>query len=104
MQAVYEVAEGTGLFVKGDIKVRINPYKYYKLGETKKEFIHIFGSIMEGRSREQKADLSKKMIERLNQLFPEIAILSMNVSEFEKDTYNNKSLINPLNTSNDRHF
>lgn len=104
MQAVYEIAEATGLFAKGDIKVRINPYNYYKLGEGKNDFLHVFGNIMEGRSKEQKANLSTKIIERLNQLLPDLAILSMNVRDFEKDTYSNKSLINPLNTSKDRHF
>jgi 5-carboxymethyl-2-hydroxymuconate isomerase len=104
MQAVYDVAEATGLFAKGDIKVRLNPYKYYKLGEEKNDFLHIFGNIMEGRSKEQKANLSTKIIERLNQLLPEISILSMNVRDFEMATYSNKSLINPLNTSKDRHF
>lgn len=104
MDAVYETAEATGLFAKDDIKVRINPYEYYRLGETKKNFIHIFGNIMEGRSTEQKADLSKRIIERLNQLFPDVSILSMNVREFEMATYCNKSLINPLNTNSNRHF
>ncbi|MEO7841876.1 MAG: 5-carboxymethyl-2-hydroxymuconate Delta-isomerase [Anaerolineales bacterium] len=104
MQAVYDVAEATGLFAANDIKVRLRPYQYFKLGENKKDFIHIFGYIMEGRSTEQKADLSKKIIERLNKMFPHISILSMNIREFEKATYSNKALIHPLNTTNDRHF
>jgi 5-carboxymethyl-2-hydroxymuconate isomerase len=104
MQAVYEVAEATGLFAENDIKVRINPYKYYKLGGTKKNFIHVFGNIMEGRTVAQKASLSKKVVEKLNQIFPDISILSMNIREFESATYCNKSLINPLNINKDRHF
>jgi 5-carboxymethyl-2-hydroxymuconate isomerase len=104
MQAVYEVAEATGLFAKGDIKVRIKPYKYYKLGEGKEDFMHVFGNIMEGRSLDQKANLSTKIIERLNQLLPGISILSINIRDFEMATYSNKSLINPLNTSRNRHF
>ena len=60
MQAVYDAAEATGLFAANDIKVRLRPYQYFKLGEDKKDFIHIFGNIMEGRSTEQKANLSKK--------------------------------------------
>jgi 5-carboxymethyl-2-hydroxymuconate isomerase len=104
MQTVYDVAEATGLFAENDIKVRINPYKHYKLGKTKKNFIHVFGNIMEGRTTEQKADLSRKIILKLNELFPDISIVSMNVREFEKATYCNKSLINPLNTKGDRHF
>jgi 5-carboxymethyl-2-hydroxymuconate isomerase len=98
MEAVYFAAEETGLFAEDDIKVRINPYKYYKLGKTKKDFIHIFGNIMEGRSTEQKADLSRKIIVQLNQMFPDISILSINIREFEKATYFNKSLIDPQST------
>jgi 5-carboxymethyl-2-hydroxymuconate isomerase len=104
MQAVYDVAEATGLFAVNDIKVRLHPYQYFKLGEDKKDFIHIFGNIMEGRSTEQKANLSKRIIERLNEMFPDLSILSINLSEFEKATYSNKALIHPLNTANDRHF
>ncbi len=104
MQIVYDTAEATGLFAENDIKVRIIPFQYYKLGKTKKDFIHIFGNIMEGRTTEQKANLSRKIIEALNKIFPDISILSINIQEFEKATYCNKSTINPLNTTNDRHF
>ena len=104
MQAVYDVAEATGLFTPNDIKVRLLPYQYFKLGQNKKDFIHIFGNIMEGRSIEQKANLSRKIIERLNEMFPDISILSINLREFEQATYSNKALIHPRNTTQDRHF
>lgn len=104
MQAVYDVAEASGLFAANDIKVRLRPFQYFKLGKDKKDFIHIFGNIMEGRSTEQKAELSRRIIERLNEMFPDIAILSINIQEFERATYSNKSLIHPLNLANDRHF
>lgn len=104
MQAVYEVAEASGLFAANDIKVRLRPYHYFKLGEGKQDFLHVFGNIMEGRSTDQKADLSRRVIERLDEMFPGISILSMNIREFEKATYSNKALIHPLNTTNDRHF
>jgi 5-carboxymethyl-2-hydroxymuconate isomerase len=58
MQAVYDAAEATGLFAVGDIKVRLHPYHYFKLGPGKNDFMHIFGYIMEGRSTEQKANLA----------------------------------------------
>lgn len=54
MLAVYTTAEATGLFAENDIKVRLQPFQHFKLGEGKKDFIHIFGNIMEGRSAEQK--------------------------------------------------
>ena len=104
MQAVYETAEATGLFAENDIKVRLRPFQYFKLGQGKSDFIHIFGNVVESRSAEQKANLSRKIIERLNEMFPDISILSINISEFEKATYCNKALIDPLNVTGDRHF
>jgi 5-carboxymethyl-2-hydroxymuconate isomerase len=104
MQAVYEVAEATGLFAVNDIKARLRPYQYFKLGKGKRDFIHIFGHVMEGRSSEQKENLSRKIIERLNEMFPAISILSINIGENEKATYSNKTLIHPLNVTKDRHF
>lgn len=99
MQAVYDMAEGVGLFAVNDIKVRLCPYRYFMLPPGKKDFIHIFGHIMEGRSTEQKANLAKKIIERLNEMFPDISFLSINIREFEKATYSNNALIHPLNTT-----
>ena len=104
MQTVYDAAEATGLFSENDIKVRLRPFQHFKLGRDKKDFIHIFGNIMEGRSTEQKANLSRAVIQRLNALFPDLSILSINIREFEKATYCNKALIHPLNKTNDRHF
>ncbi|MCW3465859.1 5-carboxymethyl-2-hydroxymuconate Delta-isomerase [Chitinophaga nivalis] len=93
MQAVYDVAESTGLFADGDIKVRINPFTHFKLGPTKENFIHVFGNIMGGRSITQRSELSHLVISKLVQLFPDVPIISMNVQEFEKATYCNRSMI-----------
>ncbi|MEP7165859.1 MAG: 5-carboxymethyl-2-hydroxymuconate Delta-isomerase [Ferruginibacter sp.] len=93
MQSVYEIAESTGLFADGDIKVRINSFKHFKLGPSKENFIHIFGNIMEGRSISQRSDLSKSIISRLKSMFPDIPIISINIQEFEKATYCNRSMI-----------
>jgi 5-carboxymethyl-2-hydroxymuconate isomerase len=92
MQAVYDTAESTALFDIGDIKVRINPFKYYNIGNTKDDFIHIFANIMEGRTIDQKSDLSNKIVSRLKILFPDVPILSINIRDFEKATYCNKSM------------
>ena len=104
MDTVYETADSTGLFAPNDIKVRLQPYPYYRLGNDKKSFLHVFGYIMEGRTTEQKAGLSKQISIKLTALLPEISFLSVNISEFEIATYSNKALINPQNTDHDRHF
>jgi 5-carboxymethyl-2-hydroxymuconate isomerase len=104
MQEVYDAAEGSGLFAKNDIKVRMQTFAHYKLGEGKKDFLHISGYIMEGRNAAQKHVLSRAIIEKINKLLPDLSILSINISEYEKETYFNKALLDPLNTKNDRHF
>mgnify|MGYP003576272756 CR=1 FL=1 len=104
LNTVYDAADSSGLFAPNDIKVRINSYDNYKLGEGKNSFLHIYASIMEGRTTAQKAALSNLIIEKLAPLLAGISFLSMNVSEFEEATYCNKSLINPLNTDRNRHF
>lgn len=71
MQNVFHTAESTQLFDKGDIKVRINPYKHFNIGNTKNDFIHIFANIVEGRSSEQKNNLSRQIIFRSSHYFYE---------------------------------
>lgn len=104
LDTVYKTAESTGLFAPNDIKVRISAYSDYQLGKGKDSFLHVFAHIMEGRTTEQKAELSKRIVEKLNELLPGLSFLSMNVYEFERATYCNKAIINPKNKSGDRHF
>ncbi len=93
MQQIHDEADSTGLFAKGDIKVRISSFEQYNNGNSKKDFIHIFANIMEGRTVDQKKDLSKKIISKLKSEFPEVPIISINISDFEKATYVNKSMV-----------
>lgn len=89
MQKVYDAAEITNLFDKGDIKVRINPFKHYNIGNHD-NFIHVFANIMQGRNTTQKNILSKKIVGVLNSMFPDVPIISMNIRDFEAKTYCNK--------------
>jgi len=93
MQTVFEAAAASNLFDLGDIKVRINPYQHYTVGNQKEDFIHIFGNIMEGRTTEQKSSLSKKIISELKTMFTDVPVISINIRDFEKATYCNKSMV-----------
>ncbi len=90
LKQVHLVVNSTKLFDEGDIKVRVNPFKTYLVGGKKDDFIHVFSYIMEGRSTEQKADLSKKVVQKLTSMFPKISKIAMNVYDFEKATYWNR--------------
>ena len=93
IEAVFKIAFETGLFEKNDIKVRLNPFKYSLVQEGETDFIHVFGNIMEGRTDEQKAKLSKMIVTKLNELFPKVPIISINIRDFEKASYCNKTMI-----------
>lgn len=93
LREVHDTAEATGLFRKNDIKVRIRPFEYFYNGEKNPDFIHVFANILEGRTVEQKADLSKRIVTKLKEMFADIPIISMNVREFERTTYTNRNLI-----------
>ena len=104
MNIVFGMAEASGLFAPNDVKVRLRPFQYYKLGENKQNFIHIFAYIIQGRNTEQKANLSKQIISRLTERLPDVSFISMNIEDFEKATYCNKALIQPGNLHGDTHF
>jgi 5-carboxymethyl-2-hydroxymuconate isomerase len=93
MQKVYDTAKSTGLFTPEDIKVRINPFQFYTTGNTDDDFIHIFANIMEGRTTEQKAMLSKRIVTELKAVFPEVPVISINIRDFERATYCNKEMV-----------
>ena len=90
---VFSAAESSGLFQRGDIKVRINSFVDYTVGGGDSNFIHVFGHIMEGRTIEQKAKLSRSIVVNLKQLFPDVQVISINIQDFEKATYCNRSMI-----------
>ncbi|MBO9585115.1 MAG: 5-carboxymethyl-2-hydroxymuconate Delta-isomerase [Flavobacterium sp.] len=93
MQEVFDAALSTNLFVASEIKVRINPFTYYNNGNTLDDFIHVFSYIMEGRNDEQKGNLSKVIVTKINALLPDVPVISINIQEFEKSNYVNKTMI-----------
>lgn len=95
LKGVHDTAEATGLFKKGDIKVRLQSFEKenFTVGNTTSDFIHIFGNIMEGRTTEQRAGLSRAIISELTCMFPEVPVISINIRKFEKATYCNRVMI-----------
>ena len=93
IQFVFKNAESTGLFNIKDIKVRINPFKYYTVANTNDDFIHVFANIMEGRTTIQKNKLSQSIVSSLVSIFPEVPVISISIRDFEKSTYCNRSMI-----------
>ena len=90
---LHHAANATGLFEEADVKVRVNPYLIYSAGGGKGDFIHVFSYIMQGRSVAQRADLSRRIVGDLADMFPSIARIATNIAEFDKATYCNRSML-----------
>lgn len=93
IEAVFETAVSSRLFKEEDVKVRLNPFKYYTTGGSDDDFIHVFANIMEGRTSTQKAELSYRIVSKLNLMFPKVPIISINIRDFERSSYCNKSMV-----------
>lgn len=93
IRLVHQVAADSGIFNPDDIKVRIRTDEHYLVSGEKKEFLHVFAWIMEGRSLEQRKSLSEAIIRALRPLYPDIPFLAMNVAEFEKESYTNLNML-----------
>ena len=94
IQDIHRSACNSKLFDEGDIKVRLNPFKeHYLVGGKQDDFIHVFANIMEGRTTEQKRNLSKQIVTQLKILFPTIPFIAINIRDFDKATYCNKNMI-----------
>ena len=90
---LHRTVNASGLFDEADIKVRVNPYADYRVGGTRQPFVHVFSHIMEGRSVEQRAALSRAIVEALSALFPDLPRIAANIYEFERATYCNRAML-----------
>ena len=93
LKEVHRLADESGLFDVANIKVRIREYDHYLVAGERSDFIHVFANILEGRTTEQKAALSRAIVTRLAEMLPDVASVSINVREFERATYTNRALI-----------
>jgi 5-carboxymethyl-2-hydroxymuconate isomerase len=93
LRAVRDAAEASGLFRVVDIKVRIRTFEQSIVAGQPGDFIHVFANIMEGRTTEQKAALSRSIVSKLVEMFPDVPTVSINIRDFEKATYMNRTLV-----------
>ena len=78
---LHRVASSSGLFEESDIKVRIRPFRIYAVGGGREDFIHTFAWIMRGRSVEQRAALSKAIVNELAEMFPLLPRIAANIAD-----------------------
>lgn len=90
---IHRVAVESGLFDESDIKVRVRPFGVYAVGGEHEDFIHVFAWIMQGRTVEQRAALSKAIVGALAAMFQDLPRIAANIAEFERATYFNRAML-----------
>ena len=93
IKAVHDAADGTGLFGKGDVKVRVNLFDHYTVGGTGDDFVHTIAYLLSGRTEEQRRHLSRQIITALKALLPGVPIISIDIREINRATYNNRDTV-----------
>ena len=84
---IYYSAAASGLFRNEDIAVRLRPFEYYDVGNKRSDFIHVFAHLVNELTTEQKTDLSRRIVTKLHELFPEVEEISISVYEIGEASY-----------------
>lgn len=92
VHAVYDTVVSVDGF-PDNVMVRILPFKHFITIGSKDDFIYICASILEGRSTEQKKELSTKVVTLLKRMFPDLSKISMTFREFDRATFTNNSMV-----------
>ncbi len=93
IEQVHVAASSTELFSDKNIQVRVNAFQHHRIGNQKEDFIQVFAHILEGRTSEQKLNLSKAVITQLAEMFPDLATIGIDIIDLEKGTGLNRTML-----------
>lgn len=87
MHQTHKAAVDSGLFSPERIKVRAKPYEYSIVGGVNKPFIHTTVYLLQGRSKEQRVELSKLVRTAIKETHPEVDNVTVDVRELDDEIY-----------------
>ncbi|WP_299875956.1 5-carboxymethyl-2-hydroxymuconate Delta-isomerase [uncultured Cocleimonas sp.] len=84
-------AKKSALFELDHIKLRTQSYEYYQKGDVKQAgFIHVTLRILEGRTEEQRQELSEKVLSEFDGLSLKRVTITVEIVEMETASYSKK--------------
>ena len=90
--AVHEATFSSGLFPEYDIKTRAISYQYHQTGQTRDSFVHVAVHLLDGRSDEQKSDLSERILARIEPMLPGVASVGVEILDMHRASYRKRVL------------
>jgi 5-carboxymethyl-2-hydroxymuconate isomerase len=92
MDKVFEGATACGHFPPEAIKIRVAPRSQFCLHDKYKDFLHVSGHILSGRSDEQKSEITNALLTplttlKLNSVFVSVEIVDIHRASFVDFSY-----------------
>ena len=92
MRALHDAAAGTGVVQAADLKIRVMAYADYLVAGTRDGFCHVSLYLLEGRTAEQKVQLSEALRAAIVALLPETKSLSVDIRDMDAVAYKKRLL------------
>ena len=92
VDAVHDATLGSGLFPEYDIKTRAVAYQHHRTGQTRDSFVHVALHLLDGRSEEQKSDLSEAILARIEPMLPTVASVGVEIIDIHRASYRKRVL------------
>ncbi|MBS9778200.1 MAG: 5-carboxymethyl-2-hydroxymuconate Delta-isomerase [Gammaproteobacteria bacterium] len=92
LQTVHQTVSQSSLFEPQNVRSRISAYEAFVLGAEQDNFIHITIKILQGRSDEQKAKLTKQVIDAMSTLTLSNVAISCECVDIHNASYQRLSL------------
>lgn len=90
MSDVHHVLASSDLFQPEDIKVRMRDCCHAIIGGEHSRFIHVEVVMWQGRDFSQKKTLSNAILAVLTDTFPDVAAMSVDIRDCDKQTYSKR--------------
>ncbi|WP_147378763.1 5-carboxymethyl-2-hydroxymuconate Delta-isomerase [Motilimonas pumila] len=91
MSDVHQVLVSSDLFQPQDIKVRMRDCCHAIIGGEHSRFIHVEVVMWQGRDFSQKKTLSNAILALLTESFPDVAAMSVDIRDCDKQTYSKRA-------------
>ncbi len=90
VQCVHESAMASGLFSEKAIKTRAIAVEYFRTGTSEQAFIHVTVRLFDGRTTEQKAALSRAVLEDVIGLVGKLKNVTVEITEIDQACYSSR--------------
>ena len=92
MRALHDAAAGTGVVQAADLKIRATAYAEYLVAGRRDGFCHVSLYLLEGRTPEQKVQLSEALRAAMVALLPQTKSLSVDIRDMDAVAYKKRLL------------